>query len=282
MGIKKSPENIKFSISISVYKNDNPEYFIQALNSIISQTIKPSEIVLVVDGPVTKSIDKVIEQFEKTFENFKTVRLKENKGHATARQIGIENTQYDIVALMDSDDISVPNRFEKQLSIFKNDKKLSVLGGQIHEFIDSTYNVVGLRNVPLDDAAIKSYLKSRCPMNQVTVMFRKSAILAVGGYIDWHYEEDYYLWIRMVQASYKFQNLPLNLVNVRVGKEMYNRRGGYKYFKSEAKLQTYMWKHKIISFPRYIFNVVVRLIVQVLLPNNVRGYIFQKLFRKSK
>ena len=118
-------------------------------------------------------------------------------------------------------------------------------------------------------------------MNLVTVMFKRSKVEEVGGFIDWFCEEDYYLWIRMALAKMKFANLPDNLVNVRVGKEMYQRRGGIKYFKSEAKLQSFMLKNKMIFFPTYIANVVKRLIVQVLLPNKLRGWVFKKFARKA-
>ena len=116
-------------------------------------------------------------------------------------------------------------------------------------------------------------------MNQMTVMFRKNAVSSVGGYKDWLCNEDYYLWIRLALAGYKFSNLQENLVNVRVGEEMYQRRGGIRYFKSEAKLQKYMYKHKMISFIRYFINVSERLIVQVIMPNKLRGWIFQKFAR---
>jgi hypothetical protein len=114
----------------------------------------------------------------------------------------------------------------------------------------------------------------------MTVTALRSRVIAVGNYKDWHFNEDYYLWIRMAEAGCTFANLPDILVNVRVGKEMYARRGGWKYFKSEKGLQTYMLKHGIISWPRYIVNVIIRFIVQVALPNRVRGLFFQKLFRK--
>jgi len=282
MEIKDKSSLPEFSVSLSVYQNDNPGHFREALNSIINQTVKPTEIVLVVDGPVPLEINVVVNEFESLFHPLKTICLPENKGHAIARQTGIEAANNELIALMDSDDISFPDRFEKQLSCFQKNPTLDVLGGQMPEFINSTNNIVGIRNVPLDDFNIKHYLKTRCPFNQVTVMFKKSSVLKVGGYIDWHYEEDYYLWIRMFEQGCQFQNLTDNLVYVRVGNEMYKRRGGLKYFKSEAKLQAYMWQNKVISFPKYIFNVAVRLVVQVLLPNTLRGYIFQKLFRKSK
>ena len=117
-------------------------------------------------------------------------------------------------------------------------------------------------------------------MNQVTVMFRKRAVDAVGGYLDWHCEEDYYLWLRLMLNGGVFANVQELLVNVRVGKEMYQRRGGVKYFKSEAKLQKYMLDHNVIGIGTYLVNVTKRLIVQVLLPNRIRGWVFQKFARK--
>lgn len=271
----------KFSVSLSVYKNDNPENFSEAINSIINQTAKPSEIVLVVDGPIPVTINDVIKKIENSFHKFKVLRLSENQGHAIARQTGMEATSNELVALMDSDDIAVSNRFEKQLRCFVEHPELDVLGGQIIEFIDSTDNIAGIRNVPLKDDEIKTYLKKRCPFNQMTVMMKKSSMLNAGGYTHWHYEEDYYLWIRMYEKGYTFRNLPDNLVYVRVGNEMYKRRGGIKYFKSEIRLQKYLLQKKIITFPIFLYNVTIRFVVQVLLPNKVRGWIFQKLFREN-
>lgn len=186
----------------------------------------------------------------------------------------------ELCAVMDADDISVHNRFEKQLEIFAQQPDLTVVGGIINEFIGSSENVVGTRIVPESDEDIKEYLKSRCPMNLVTVMMRKSHLQAVGGYIDWYCEEDYYLWIRLALAGYKFYNIQENLVDVRVGEEMYQRRGGWKYFKSEAALQRYMWKHKVIGLGRYLYNVAIRFAVQVAMPNSVRGWVFRTFARK--
>ena len=118
-------------------------------------------------------------------------------------------------------------------------------------------------------------------MNQVTVMFRKKEVQSVGGYIDWYCEEDYYLWIRMALADMKFYNLPDVLVNVRVGNEMYQRRGGIKYFKSEAQIQKLMLSKGLISVPRYLINVGQRFVLQVLMPNKLRGFIF-KMFAREK
>jgi len=264
----------KFSVSMCVYKNDNPEHFKQALESIIHQTRKPDEIVLVVDGPIPDSIDEVIKVYEAN-PYFKTIRLPENVGHGSARKIGLENCSYELVALMDADDISIPDRFEKQIKCFEEDDSISIVGGNIKEFIDSVDNIVGIREMPQNDAEIKGYMKKRCPFNQVTVMFKKSEVEAAGGYIDWHNEEDYYLWIRMYQKNALFKNLADTLVFVRVGKEMYQRRGGWRYFVSEAKLQKYMLNNGIINIINYTYNVTIRFILQVLMPNTIRGFIFK-------
>lgn len=272
--------NTKFSVSMCVYKNDNPEHFHQAIESIINQSVKPDEVVLVVDGPIPPSIDEIIKIYEAE-DFFKVIRLPENVGHGNARRTGLENCKHELVALMDADDISLPDRFEKQIRCFIEDSSLSIVGGNIKEFIDTVDNVVGIREVPQDNIEIKKYLKKRCPFNQVTVMFKASVVEAAGGYIDWYNEEDYYLWIRMFQINAKFRNLEDTLVFVRVGKEMYQRRGGWKYFKSEARLQKYMFDQRIVNFPTFISNIVVRFILQVLLPNSLRGFVFRKFARKN-
>lgn len=271
----------QFSVAMAVYRGDNAEDFATAVHSIYTkQTVRPSEIIIVVDGPIPQVLEETLVSLKSDIDAIRFVRFAENRGHAAARQAGLEAASNELIAIMDADDISEPYRFEKQMAAFEKYNDAAVIGGQIKEFIDSTDNVVGERIVPQNDSEIKRYLKSRCPMNLVTVMYRKSPVKAVGGFMDWYCEEDYYLWIRLAEAGYKFANLPDNLVNVRVGKEMYRRRGGWRYFKSEAQLQGYMLRHGVIALPRYIYNVAGRFAVQVAIPNKLRGFIFQKLFRK--
>ncbi|MDE6695421.1 MAG: glycosyltransferase [Muribaculaceae bacterium] len=274
-------DNIPFSVCMCVYHKDNPSYFQKAVESINNlQTIKSVEIIIVVDGPIYGELEDIVSSYEKENKDIKVTRLTKNCGHAVARQTSIDNATNNIVAIMDADDIAIKERFEKQLNFLKIHPEIDVIGGQIEEFIDDIDNVVGKRDVPLNNHEIYMRMKSRCPFNQMTVMFRKDKVIKVGGYIDWFCNEDYYLWIRMAEAGCKFANLPDTLVNVRVGSDMYARRGGWKYFKSEKGLQDYMLKKKMISLPRYIFNVAVRFGVQVAMPNSIRGFIFQKLFRK--
>ena len=273
--------DFKFSVCMSVYKNDRPEYVDIAIQSIfIKQTVKPNEIVLVVDGPISMELESLIDNYATKYsEIFTIIKLEKNQGLGNALRVAVEKAKYDWVARMDSDDIAAPDRFEKQKSFLQENLDVDIVGGQITEFIDVESNIVGLRNVPLLSADINVYIKARCPFNHMTVMFRKDKILAVGNYIDWHYNEDYFLWIRMFLAGCQFANLPETLVNVRVGKEMYQRRGGWKYFLSEAKLQKYMFDNDIIGIIRFVYNVFGRFVIQVLMPNKLRGFVFQKLFR---
>ena len=270
----------KFSVSMCVYWGDNPDHFKIAVESVVNQTLVPDEVILVVDGPVSKEIDDIIAKISNN-SIFKIIRLKENMGHGNARKIGLENCKNNLVAIMDSDDISQENRFELQINAFNSDDTLDVVGGIITEFIDLPENIIGKRMVPFEDSDIKCFLKKRCPMNLVTVMFKKDSINKVGGFIDWYCEEDYYLWIRMAMANMKFLNLNNVLVNVRVGNDMYNRRGGYKYFKSELKLQKYMKVNNIIGLKLFVTNVIKRFIVQVMLPVKIRGYVFRKFAREK-
>lgn len=268
----------KFSVSMCVYGGDNSEWFQTAVESILNQSLKPDEVVLVVDGPIPDELNEIVKIYERN-PIFNVIRLEKNQGHGNARRMGLDNCKNELVAIMDADDISKSDRFEKQIEEFKKNQSLDIVGGNITEFIDDEKNIVAERIVPADDAEIKAYMKKRCPMNLVSVMFKKTSVESVGGFIDWYCEEDYYLWLRMALAEMRFANVSDILVNVRVGKDMYKRRGGWKYYKSEAKLQKYMLKHKIINFPTYLSNKTKRFIVQVLMPNSLRGWVFKKFAR---
>ncbi len=268
----------KFSVAMCVYNGDNAIHFSHAVDSILNQTSPPDEVVVVVDGPVSDDLDKLICGYEAN-ELFKVIRFAENQGHGNARRAGLEACSNDIVALMDADDISLSTRFEEQIKYFE-DKNIDIVGGDISEFIGDESNIVAYRRVPLTDGEIKEYMKKRCPFNQVTVMFKKIAYEKAGGYIDWYCDEDYYLWLRMMQKGAVFANTGTVLVNVRTGEDMYKRRGGKEYFKSEIRLQKYMKDHALIGFPTYLMNCIKRVILQLLLPNSIRGWVFRIFARE--
>ena len=274
----------KFSVCICVYHKDEPLYFQEALQSIVQQSVPPTEVVIVVDGKIPQNLQKVLDDFIPYAQKYNIVSniiyLEKNVGHGIARRLSIEKAKYQLIALMDADDISRSYRFQKQLEAFKNNPMLSVVGGQITEIQHDTKKEIGKRVVPQTDAEIKHYIKSRCPFNQMTVMFKKDAVLEAGNYQDFFHNEDYYLWNRMYLKGFSFYNLEDVLVDVRVNDEFYARRGGWRYFMSEYKIQHIMYKNGIISLPKYLFNVTIRFVLQVVLSDGMRGYIFKTLVRK--
>lgn len=270
-----------YSVTMSVYKNDNPELFEIALNSIINQSVPPSEIVLVIDGPVSEGIEKKLVLFGKN-PIIKIVRSEYNQGLGLARAMGVLNCTNEWIGVMDSDDLSVLNRFELQLKYIKEHPETDLLGGQIEEFIDELNNIVGKRTVPLDNKSIYKYLKYRQPLNHMTLFFKKKSVMEVGNYEHWYLDEDYFLICKMAKAKMIFANLPETLCYVRVGNEMYARRGSYKYFLSEKKLQDWMLENHLINVFQWTFNVSARFFVQVILSNGLRSFFFKKVFRKHK
>ena len=270
-----------YSVLMSVYAQVNLCEVKQSIESIFIQKPAPKEIIIVEDGPVPDDVSAYLEQLS-TENKVTLVPLKENVGLGRALAEGVKHCHCEWIARMDSDDICSPDRMEKQIAYLQEHPEVDVLGGNISEFIDSLDNIVGVRDVPLDHEAICNYMKKRCPLNHVTVIIRKSAMEKSGGYQHWHYNEDYYLWSRMYLSGAKFANLPNVLVNVRVGKDTYRRRGGCKYYKSERDLFKFMYKNKIINWLEYQEAKLIRFIVQVLMPNGVRQWFFKTFAREEQ
>lgn len=273
---------MSFSVCTSVFKNDNPDFVRVALDSmLVNQTVKPDEIVLVQDGPVPERLKALLSEYEEEYSTkMNIIRLEKNGGLGNALKLGVENAKNSIIARMDSDDICLPDRFEKQLAYLEAHPECDILGGQMTEFIGAPNNIVGRREVPLSNEDIYEYMKSRCALNHVTVMFRKESVLKAGNYQDWFWNEDYYLWMRMMIAKCQFANIPDVVVNVRSGEDQYARRGGKKYFDSEIGIKKLMLDNGMISKKDYCVNYVERFIIQLLLPNKVRGWVFRRFARK--
>lgn len=273
----------KFSVVMSVYKLDDPIHFEQAIKSIWSgQTRKPDEIVLVVDGEVSNTINKIIDKFKTEIPEFNVYRHDVNKGLGEALRLGVEKAKFDLIARMDSDDISVSNRFEQQLAFLNENKDVDVVGGNILEFAKDVNNIVGRRLVCVDQGKIQKDLKRRCPFNHMTIMFKKEAVINSGNYISWHFNEDYYLWIRMYLNDAKFANLDTVLVYARVDNGLYGRRGGLKYFLSEFNLQKFMLSHNVIGINIFVFNILKRFVFEVCLPARIRALFYKSYFRNLK
>ncbi|WP_302608442.1 glycosyltransferase [uncultured Bacteroides sp.] len=265
-----------FSVLLSLYVKEQPSNLIQSLDSLFSQTLLPSEIILVKDGPLTSELDAVVSDYVQRYPILKVVVLKENQGLGKALNEGLKHCSYDLVARMDTDDISKPDRFEKQLKVFQQHPEIDVCGAWIEEFYNDVSDIVSIRKVPESHAEIFKYAEKRSPVNHPVVMFRKRAVLNAGGYLHFWLFEDYYLWVRMLMNHCTFYNIPESLLYFRASPEMVKRRGGMKYLCSEIKFQQEMRRMKFISSFRFMQNLLIRIPVRIM-PNSLRGFIYKKM-----
>ena len=266
---------------MSVYKNEKVEYFVEAIESLLSQTIPPEEIVLVRDGAVYEELQNIINKYINEYPSlFTYLPLEENGGLGAALRYGLPHCRNELIGRMDTDDISAPDRFEKQLEFMKNNPDVDIVGGNISEFLGSPDQIVQYRVVYGTHEEIVKDITNRSPLNHVTVMFKKEAVLRAGSYEDFYQFEDWFLWVKMYLSGCKFANLNTPLVNVRIF-DMSARRGGMKYYKSCKRLLDYMKSHKMIGTFKYLKVNTVRFIGYVLLPNKLRAFLYKKMLRKK-
>lgn len=269
---------MSFSVLLSLYYKENPDFLRQSLDSIFCQTMPPDEVILVEDGKLVPELYKVVEEFVSRNPNMKRVVLKGNRGLGKALNEGLKHCSYELVARMDTDDIAKPDRFEKQLKVFQEHPEVDVVGAWIDEFEEDTSHVVSVRRLPELHEDILFFAKKRNPINHPVVMFRKEAVLAVDGYQHFPLFEDYYLWVRMLMDGAKFYNIQEGLLYFRSSPDMFRRRGGLKYVGTEICFQNYLLRSHFISFSRYIQNVVIRGITRIL-PNSWRMFLYRLKLR---
>ena len=241
---------MRFSVLMSVYKNDNPAFLSEALKSIYdNQTVKPDEIIVVMDGPISKELTHVLDSFREGKETFVHYYPQtENKGLGEALRIGSEKCSGDYIFRMDSDDISLPDRFEKQISFIKQNPNVDVLGGDFEEFKQSIFERKKTKRACFaEQSDIVRMSKTRNPMNHVTVCIKKESLEQAGGYLPLRYVEDYYLWVRMISQGFVLANINETLVYVRVGNGFTTRRGNKEQIKSWEVIQNYMLNHNMIT-----------------------------------
>lgn len=272
------PSTTPFSALMSVYIREQSGLLDKALRSIlIEQTLKPTELILVEDGPLTEELYAVIEKYRLLFPAFKSVRLPQNQGLGIALNTGLEHCRYEWVARMDSDDISMPHRFETQLAYIDSHPETDVVGCALSEFDKDEHQVNAIKRCP---EKIDSYIKFRSPLNHATVFFRKSSVQKAGGYQHCHFMEDYHLWIRMYAAGMTLTSIPESLYLCKMDPNTQKRRGGKRYVRSEATIQTLLLKKHIISLPRYCANIVIRCGARIL-PGGMRAFIYRLFLRNS-
>lgn len=270
----------KYSVLMSVYHKEKPEYLRQSIESIQAQTLPTDDFVLVCDGPLNAGLDSVIYKKQQEMGDIlNVVRLEKNGGLGNALNEGIKHCKNELVARMDSDDIAYPDRCEKQIAVFNTYSEVSVCSGVVEEF-NTTPEIVDAKRVPPEtNAEIIEFAKKRDPFNHPCVMYKKSAVEAVGSYQDFYLLEDYYLWLRMLMAGYKGYNIQKPLLHMRAGSDMYLRRAGWKYAKTQKRLFRFMKDRGFIGNGQYIGSCVVRS-GSALAPNWLRKLMFEKVLRK--
>ena len=270
---------MKFSLLMSVYQYDDAKFLEQALRSIEVNSIRPADFVLVCDGELTDELNDIIDDYANRLV-INIVRLSDNIGLGRALQVGVNHCQYEWVARFDADDICVLDRFAKQIAFIKQNPNVDVVGGQIIEFANDPDEInTHKKTVPTKHEKIYDYAKSRNPMNHMTVMFKKSAVLAVGSYQHAPLYEDYDLWVRMLMKGFKFANIDEVVVHVRAGHNMYRRRGGVSYANQEILMQTKFYKLGFIPYGQMLKNLMIRVPIR-LVSNRVRSIIYNKFLRQ--
>lgn len=271
---------IQFSVLMSVYYKEKASNLKESIESIVNQTLLPDEFLIVEDGPLTEELYKVLNEYISKYKWIKTLKLDKNVGLGNALKEGVINCKYEYIARMDSDDISVNDRFEKQINILSEHPEIDVIGSNINEYDENLSNKTGEKVVPEKDSDIKNYLKSRNPFNHMSVIYKKEKVLEAGNYIDCQYFEDYYLWCRMAKKNCIFYNFQENLLNVRTGENMISRRGGFKYIKPIISFENKLLKLKIINKLQYFNNIITRLLIAII-PTKVRLIIYKFFLRKE-
>ncbi|HET6627729.1 MAG TPA: glycosyltransferase [Nocardioidaceae bacterium] len=247
-----------FSLLMAVYAGDDPGFLREAfVSSVHEQSRPPAQVVLVQDGPVPDELDHAITDLAATSPvPVQRVVMEHNVGLGPALDRGLETCAHEIVARMDADDVSFPDRFEKQLPVVE--AGADIVGSGLVEFGRSVDDVVGRRTPPTDASEIRRVVKFRDPFNHPTIVYRKSAVLAAGGYTDMALMEDYLLFTRMLQAGARPANVAEPLVHYRVGAGAYARRGGTALLRSELALQRRFRRLGITTRGQHLRNVVVR------------------------
>ena len=267
----------KFSVVMPLYFKENPIFFREAIESILNQTLTPDEIVLVVDGPVGRDLENELIAL-KDNKIIKIIRLEKNQGIGIARRTGVDNTSHNILAVMDSDDISVKNRFETQIPFILNGHA-DVVGGFIEEFDQEVGDIGLIRELPTECKDIYKFGKWRMPVNNVTLMFTKDVYETAGGYPNLRSCEDWHLVTKWLANGVKFHNIDSVAVNVRGGLNMIKRRRSINFQYHQLKVFPLMYKLKYIGTYHLFMNIFIRLIL-IIMPTFTTKFLYENILRK--
>ncbi len=270
----------EFSVLMSLYKKENPEFLKEAMESVVNQTLKPSEVVLVIEGKLPDELEKMVKQLKKKYNIIKTFEIEDGKGLGASLNYGLTKCKYNYVMRADTDDICVNNRFEKEMDFMLKNSTVDVLGTSIYEFKENIDEEnIRIKNMPTGDEIYK-YAQKRNPLNHMTVCMKKDSVLKVGNYNSQKMLEDYELWIRMINNKMKLENINIPLVYARIGNGFEKRRGNKIQIALWKKIQKYMYENNMINRSRYCLNII-NMYAMVYTPNFARKFAYKYILRNN-
>lgn len=265
----------KISVLISIYCKENPDWFREALDSVFAQTVQPTEIVLVEDGPLTPELYEVIDEYKAKYPIFNIVSNETNLGLGLALQKGVLACSNEIIARMDTDDVLPIDRFEKQYA--KINEGYDVVSCWSLYYEDNIDNAIAVKHRPADHDAIVKLAHRRSPVCHAACFMRKRAVIDSGNYLHKQYYEDYHLWVRMILNGYKFYNIQEPLYYVRTSMNQVGRRGGLTYLQNEIKIFKEFWQMGFYSTKDVFVNSMIRAVVR-LTPEAFRSSLFKMIW----
>lgn len=269
-----------YSVLMSLYVKEKPEYLRLAIDSMLNQTVPPDEIVVVEDGPLTDSLYAVLDEYKGKYPQIiRTIKNEKNLGLGLALNVGLKECKNELIARMDTDDISKPERCEKQLKVFSENMSLSIVGAYVDEFIDDPEKIVSTRAVPVTNDEIYQFAKKRSAFNHPAVMYRKSRVLAFGGYADLRRNQDVDLFGRMLFGGCTAQNVPESLLLFRSNNDLAKRRKSWENTKSYIDTIGNFRKMGYSSFKDYAIVAVAQTGV-FLMPAFFQHLVYKLFLRK--
>jgi glycosyltransferase involved in cell wall biosynthesis len=269
---------VKLSVLMSVYDKETPAHLRECLDSLAIQTLPADEVVIVEDGPLGEQLRTTIADYKRILPVV-VLALPTHLGLGAALRVGVEACTGEYVARMDSDDVCVKERFQRQVEFLDRNPMVDVVGSTIEEFQNDCAQPQSIRRLPVEGLALLRFAKFRTPMNHVTVVFRKASVIAAGNYENLPHHQDYRLWAKMLMLGYRLHNMSDILVHVRCGNGMQRRRGGFMYLKMDIQIQLFLHKLGLVSASGCLRNIVARGSIR-LAPRAVRSLCY-RLFLRS-
>jgi glycosyltransferase involved in cell wall biosynthesis len=272
---------MKFSVLIPLYYKEQPERVRAALESVAQQTLAPDEVVIVKDAGLPEGLERVVQAAGKRLK-IRAVQMDDRVDLGTALQRGLLECSHDVVARVDTDDLSRADRFARQIEYLESNPGVDVIGSWVAEFDGSPDRIYAWKKFPSSHDEIRRFAKRRCPMGHMTMMFRKKAVLDAGNYQRFRGigMEDYDLWVRMLLKGSRFANIPEPLVNACAGSDLSRRRGGLRHAYNEVMLQRRFLDLGFLTLWEFLVNLATR-VPFVMIPSRLRFMVQRKTFRDS-